>query len=338
MPAPAFAIRLTPRRNGRQALAAVAAVAAGAVALALWAASDYATNYAEQVVLGISTGSLFALVALSLVLVYRSTEVVNFAQGEMATLSAFIAWSLLQWLGDGPGAVWAVLGLTAGIAFAIGGAMELLLIRRVQHAPVLSAVVVTLGCFAIFNSFSSWRYGSAPKPFPTPFETGTVGLGEITVSHHTLGVIAVCFAVMALVGALFNWTKLGLAMRATAESATASRLMGIPANRMLTLGWGLSASVGGVAGVLVAHTLNLSPLMMFHVLLFALVAAVIGGLCSAPGALVGGILVGVAQNVLGVTELLGGTQLRTFWVFAFMLLILLVRPAGLFGRPVARRL
>ena len=324
--------------RGRRRLARGGLAVGGAAALLLWLLSGVGGSYAQQVVLRAASGSLFALVALSLVLVYRSTEVVNFAQGEMATLSAFVAWSLLQVFGESTWAVWAVLLLTALIAFAIGGLMQLLLIRRVAQRQVLHSVVVLLGALAFLNSVSSWRYGNEPKAFPTPFSTETVSLGAVTVNYHMLGVMALCVVVMACVFALFRYTQIGLAMRATAESETASRLLGVPAARMLTLGWGLSAAVGAVAGVLVAHTLDRSPLMMFHVLLLALAGAVIGGLRSPGGALLDGILVGVAHNLLGATELLGGTQLRLVWVFACMLLVLLIRPEGLFGRSPARRL
>ena len=329
---------LYPALGGRRFVIGTALVVVVVAGLLLWVLSGVASRYSQQVVLGISTGSLFGLVALALVLIYRSTGVVNFAQGEMATLSAFIAWSLLQRFGDSPAAVWAVMAITAGIAFVIGALMELLVVRRVEHRPALHAIVVVLGFFAIFNSVASWRYGNLPKPFPTPFSTGTVDLGTVTVTYHTVGVIGVGLAMTALMFALLQFTKLGLAMRATAENPAASRMMGIDTRRMLTLGWGLSAAVGAVAGVMVAHTLNLSPLLMVNVLIFAFAGAVVGGLTSPGGALLGGILVGVAQNVLGITDFLGGSQLRVFWAFAFILLVLVIRPNGLFGRPLARRL
>nr|AXL05971.1 ABC transporter permease [uncultured bacterium] len=316
-----------------------ALTAGGALALLVaWVASGWASNYSEQVVLGIASGSLFAILALAIVLVYRSTEVVNFAQGEMATFSTFVAWSLLQWVGERPIGVWLVLAMTVAIAFAMGAAMEMLIVRRVAHAPVLNTAVVALGFFTLFNSVSAWRYGNEPKPFPTPFSADTIELGAVTITYHTLGIIGVAVVVMGAMFALFQWTRLGLAMRATAEDPMAARLVGIRVGRMLTLGWALSAAVGAVAGVLIAHTLNLSPILMFNLLLFALAAAVVGGLTSPGGAVIGGLLIGIAQNVVGITDALGGSELRVFWAFALILLVLLVRPSGLFGRRRARRL
>lgn len=323
--------------GGRRFLIGALLTAAALVGLLLWIISGAASNYSQQVVVGISTGSLFGIVALALVLIYKSTEVVNFSQGEMAMFSTYIAWSLLQEFGESRGAIWLVLLLTMAIAFAMGALMEVLVMRRVQHAPVLNAVIITLGFFTFYNSIASWRYGNIPKPFPTPFATGTVSLADVTVGYHTLGTIGVSLVLVTLLYLLFQFTKVGLAMRATAEDPVASRLMGVPVGRMLTLGWGLSAAAGAVAGVLVAHTLGLSPIFMFGLLIFAFAGAVVGGLDSPGGAILGGIIVGVAQNILGITEFLGGSELRIVWAFGFILLVLLIKPSGLFGRHVVRR-
>lgn len=322
----------------RQYGAGAASVPIAIALLLLWVWSGVAPTYSQQVVLGLATGSLYALLALAIVLIYRSASVVNFAQGELATLSTFIAWSLLQRFGDRPAMVWVVLALTAAIAAALGAALYVLVMSRIPHGAVLRASVVVLGFFTIFSGFTNWRWGSTAKAFPSPFSTGTVSFGHVTVTVHTLGMMVVAGLVMALAYALFRHTRLGLAMRATAEDPLAAQLVGIQVGRMLMLGWALSTAVGAVAGVLIAHTLNLSPAMMFNVLLFALAAAVLGGLASPGGAVLGGLVVGVAQNVVGVTEALGGTELRLFWAFVLIIAVLLVRPQGLFGRSSVGRL
>lgn len=323
--------------GGPRFLLGVLAASLAVVLLLLWIVSGVTSNYSQQVVLGVSSGSLFGIMALALVLIYKSTEVINFSQGEMAMFSTYIAWALLQQFGESRAAVWLVLLLTMLIAFAMGALMEVLVIRRVRHAPVLNAVIITLGFFTIYNSLASWTWGNIPKPFPTPFSSDTVSVAHVTISYHTLGIMGLSLLLASVLYLLFQFTRLGLAMRATAEDLDTSRLMGVPVNLMLTLGWGLSAGVGAVAGVLVAHTLTLSPLLMFNLLIFAFAGAVIGGLDSPGGALLGGILVGVAQNVLGITDFLGGSQLRVAWAFAFILLVLLFLPSGLFGHRRLRR-
>ena len=316
----------------------VAVLVVALLALWLWLVSGWQPRYSRQVVLGLSSGSLYALLALAIVLIYRSTAVVNFAQGEMATFSTFIAWSLLQSFGDDTASVWLVTGLTLVIGFAIGAALELAVIRRIEHRSALNAAVIAIAIFLVFNSVTGWLYGGEPKPVPSLFGTGTATLGDVTVSVHTLGTIGASIAVMAAMFLVFRFTQLGLAMRAAAEDPVTARLMGVRVGRMLTLGWGLSSAVGALAGVLIAHSLNLSPILMFDILLFALAAAVLGGITSPAGAVLGGLLVGVAQNVLGVTDALGGTQLRLFWAFAFILLVLVARPSGMLAHGRARRL
>jgi branched-chain amino acid transport system permease protein len=293
--------------------------------------------FGEQVVSGLATGSIYALVALAIVLIYRSTDVVNFAQGEMAMFATFPMWSL--WLaGWEP---WQIILIGVALAAATGGFIERTVIRPVESAQPLAVVVVTLGLFVFLNSIASWIWaqGELPKTFPTPFSFDSVDLGFARVSEHSLGILGIGLVIMALLYLLFNQTKLGLAMRATAQNPTASRLMGINVGRMLTLGWALAAAVGGLAGMLIAPITFLYPAFMLGVLLYAFAAAVLGGLDSPPGAIVGGFAVGVAENLFGVYTPQDwlGAEMKLPMTLLLLVVVLLIRPAGLFGREHGRR-
>mgnify|MGYP005845046097 FL=1 len=297
--------------------------------------------FLDQVVAGMATGAIYGLVALGIVLIYRSTDVINFAQGEMALFVTFSGWSLIEagfpyWL------MFALVLLMAGI---LGVFIERTVIRPVEQAPVLNVVIVTLGLFVIFNSLTAfiWAQGELPKSFPaTPIgsELETFKLGFATLARHRVAVLIIATAVMLALYFLFNHTKFGLAMRATAQNPTAARLVGINVGNMLMLGWALSAIVGAVGGMLVAPILFLDTTTMFRVLLFAFAAAVLGGLDSPPGAMVGGFAIGIIQNVVGSFALgpvFFGPELSLPVALLVLVSILLVRPTGIFGRKTARR-
>ena len=293
--------------------------------------------FGEQVVSGLATGSIYALVALAIVLIYQSTDVVNFAQGEMAMFVTFIVWSLTLAGVD----IWVGLAIGVAIAAIMGAAIERLVVRPVAHASELNVVVVTLGMFILLNSVATWIWaqGELPKSFPTPFSFDSVDLGVARISEHRIGLLGISVGIMVLLFLLFNYTKIGLAMRASAQNPLASRLMGIDVGRMLTLGWALSAAVGGLAGMLIAPITFLHPGFMLGVLLFAFAAAVLGGLNSPPGAIVGGFFIGVAENLLGTytpKEWLG-PEMSLPLTLLLLVLVLLIRPTGLFGKRAVRR-
>ena len=291
-------------------------------------------EFVQQVATGLSTGSVYAVVALAIVLIYRSTSVVNFAQGEMAMFSTFIAWSFLTRMD-----FWPAFFLALLVSAFMGAMLERVVLRPVEEAPVLNSVIVTLGLFTIFNSVALWRWGGVPKPFPSPevFRGAPLTLGPATISRLNIGIFCMSLVIVVILFFLLNYTKVGLAMRGTAQNPGAARLVGIRVGRMLTLGWALSAAVGGVAGILLAPILALQPSMMFGVLIFAFAAAVLGGLESLPGAIVGGLTLGVVQNLAGtyVTPHTGSIDITM--AFAVIVLVLVVRPTGLFGRRVLRR-
>jgi branched-chain amino acid transport system permease protein len=298
------------------------------------------SQFIQTVATGLSMGSVYAVVALAIVLIYRSTGVLNFAQGEMAMFSTFIGWSMIVYFGAWSLPLnmnyWLPFFLAVVIAGFIGGAVERVILRPVEEAPVLNSVIVTLGLFTLFNTVAIWRYGGIAKPFPSPsfFRGSALSAGPIVISRLNIGVFCMSVLIMALLYLFLNRTKLGLAMRAAAENRVACRMVGVPAGRMLTLGWAFAAAVGAMAGMLVAPIVFLSPNMMFATLIFAFAAAVLGGLQSLPGAIVGGLLLGIIQNMAGTYI---GSEIDITAAFFVIVLVLLVRPTGLLGRRVVRR-
>jgi branched-chain amino acid transport system permease protein len=292
------------------------------------------TQLAQQTVIGLSNGGLWALLALALVLIYRSTGVVNFAQGEMAMFSTFIAWSLIH---HGL-SYWEAFFLTLAISFAGGVALERAVIRPVERAPVLTVVIVTLGLFFLVDGAAKWIWSSETRTLPNAFSTRPITVAGVAFSIQDLGNIAVSLGVVALLAVLFQFTKLGLALRAAAVNPEESRLLGIRVSWMLALGWGLAAAMGAVSGLLTAPALgSFDQNLMQPVLLYAFAGAVLGGIASPFGAVVGTLLLGVFVNLIGTYVNWIGTELRLPVALAVILGVLLVRPAGLFGRASLRR-
>jgi len=290
-------------------------------------------NFLQQVVSGLASGGIYGSLALALALIYRSTGVLNFAQGEMATLSAFVCWALM----DGGVAFWPAFAATLVLSFAGGVVVETVFVRPVERAPTLAVVILTIGLLIAINGLTTWIWGGAAKQFKGPFSTAPIDVGGVRFSKQDLGVIAVSVIVIVLVGLLFSRTKLGLGLRAAAVNPEEARLVGIRVPWMLALGWGLAAVLGAVAGVMAAPSLFLEPNMMQTVLLYAFAAAVLGGMESPVGAVVGGLLLGVLLNLLGTYVHWIGGQLRLATALAVILGVLLVRPSGLFGRAAVQR-
>ena len=289
--------------------------------------------FIQQVVSGLATGGIYASLALALVMIYQATEVVNFAQGEMAMFSTYLAWSLLQ--AGLP--YWVTFFATVAIAFVGGLLIERVVIRPVENAPILTIVIVTLGLLVILNSVAGWIYSYIQKPFPSPFPSKPIQLGNIFFGAHDVGEISVTLIVLLLLFLFFRHTTLGLAMRAAAQNPVSSRLCGIRVSWMLGLGWGLAAAFGAIAGMMVAPVVFLDPNMMGGIQLYAFAAATVGGFTSPLGAVVGGLLVGVTENLVGTYVSFIGTELKLTVALAMIIIVLLVRPTGLFGRTRVRR-
>lgn len=284
-------------------------------------------RFAQQLVDGISAGAIYAALALSLVLIFRTTSLVNFAQGELALLSTFVAWQLHAW---GLPLATCIAG-TVAVSFVAGAAVERTLIRRLERHDHLAAVIVTLGLYLVIDGLVRVIWSADVKRFPSIFPSGLLELGPARLSWQSLGVLAVLAAVVGTLALLLYRTRVGLAMRAAADRPDACALVGISPQRMFMLGWGLAAALGALAGCLVAPQLFLSPDMMAGALIYAFAAAVLGGLDSPLGAIVGGLTIGVVENLAGSYVDWIGPDLKVLVGFATILLILLVRPQGLFG-------
>jgi len=289
--------------------------------------------FIQQVVSGLATGGIYASQALALVMIYQATDVVNFAQGEMAMFSTYLAWSLLQ--AGLP--YWVTFFATVAIAFVGGLLIERVVIRPVENAPILTIVIVNLGLLVILNSVAGWIYSYIQKPFPSPFPSKPIQMGNIFFGAHDVGEISVTLIVLLLLFLFFRFTTLGLAMRAAAQNPVSSRLCGIRVSWMLALGWGLASAFGAIAGMMVAPVVFLDPNMMSGIQLYAFAAATVGGFTSPVGAVVGGLLVGVTENLVGTYVSFIGTELKLTVALAMIIIVLLVRPTGLFGRTTVRR-
>jgi branched-chain amino acid transport system permease protein len=284
----------------------------------------------HQVLAGLATGGIYASLALALVMIYKATHLVNFAQGEMAMFSTYLAWTML----DAGIGYWPTFFLTVLLAFVLGVVIERLVIRPVEHAPVFAIVVVFIALLLILNSVAGWIYSYTLKSFPSPFpQKPPFGLRYL--SAHELGAIGVTLVVLAALYAFFRFTPLGLAMRAVAQNPESSRLVGIRVGWMLALGWGLASAVGAVAGMMVAPIVYLDPNMMSGILLYAFAAAVLGGIDNPGGAVVGGFVVGVLENVLGAFVI--GNELKLSVALVLIIGVLIVWPSGLFGKVHVRR-
>lgn len=287
----------------------------------------------QQIIIGMAMGSVYASLGLALVLIFRSTGVVNFAQGEMATFFAYISWTLIVAAGI---PYWVGIGIAIALSFLLGLGAESAVIRRLAQHSELAVVIGTLGLFLFFNGLDLSIWQGVPKDFPAPFGRGVLRLGTLFVSVQHVGVLGVSLVFMLIIYIFFRFTKIGLALEASTLNPTAARLMGIDVDRMLMLGWGLASVLGSVAGILTADLLLLEPNMMAGTILFSFAAIALGGVTSAVGAVVGGILVGVLQSAVG-TAILGGTSLRTPLAFLVIVLVLAFRPNGLFGRVTVTR-
>jgi len=283
----------------------------------------------QQIFSGLAAGAIYASLALALVMIYRATDLVNFAQGDMAMFSTYIAWTLV----NAGTPFWAAFLITLVASFLGGMAIERIVIRPVENAPVLAAVVVTIGLLLIFNSLAGWIFTYTLQEFPSPFPDRTL-FGALMTTRD-LGVIGVTLGMLVLLFAFFRFTTIGLAMRAAAQNPQSALLCGIPVGRMLAIGWGLAAAVGATAGIMVAPVLFLDPNMMGGVFLYAFTGALLGGITSPVGAVVGGLVVGVTENLVG-TYLIA-SQLKLTVALALIVLVLLFRPNGLFGTAIVRR-
>ena len=282
----------------------------------------------HQLLSGLANGGIYASVALALVMIFQSTHHINFAQGEQGMFSAYVALTLIQ--AGFP--YWAAFLLALGFAFVSGAAIERIIIRPFERAPVLSVVIVFLGLLFVINSLAGWLFTYNVQSFPSPFPAG---LGNRFLSAHEIGMVAVTLVTLLLIFLFFRYTSLGLAMRAAAQNPDASRLVGVRVTWMLALGWGLAGAIGAIAAIMAAPIVYIEPNMMGGILLYGFAAALLGGINNPWGAAVGGFIVGVIENLAGAYVV--GTELKLSVALIIIIVVLVTRPAGLFGRTIVTR-
>jgi branched-chain amino acid transport system permease protein len=284
------------------------------------------------VLAGLATGAIYATMALAVVMIYQAIDHLNFAQGEMAMFSTFLAWQIMQW--GVP--YWGAFAAAVALSFVGGVAIERVLFRPIHNAPILSQLVAFIALFSILNSSAGEIWDFTIKTFPTPFGTRPF-LGSSLISTHQAGMIGVTLAMLGLLYLFFRGSRLGLAMRAAAANPESARLVGIRVGWMIALGWGMSAAIGAVAGMLIAPVVFLEPNMMLGVLLYGFAGAVLGGLSSPGGAVFGGFAVGVIENLAGTFIPYIGREMKLTIALVVIVAVLMVRPAGIFGRVVVSR-
>jgi branched-chain amino acid transport system permease protein len=295
-------------------------------------------QFFQALTTGLADGSIYASLALALVLIYKATEVINFAQGEMAMFTTYIAYALYTHPHFGHKlSYWPAFFVTLVIAFMFGVGLQRVVIKPLEHASVLTVVMATIALLVILNGLAAWIWSPELKFFPSPFPTSTWVIGGVHISKQDTGVFGVTLACVVVLWLFFRFTTLGLAMRAGAVNPGAARLLGVRTSWLLALGWGFAAVLGAVSGMMSAPTNFLSPSMMQSVLIFAFAGAILGGLESPVGAVVGGLGLGVLLSMLGTYVHAVTPELRLPVALLILLVVLLVRPAGIFGRVMVRR-
>jgi branched-chain amino acid transport system permease protein len=290
-------------------------------------------TFVQLTVDGLSTGSVYAAIALAIVLVHSATGLINFAQGGLAVLAAYVAWVLTN------RGVPLVLAIAASIlfSFVLGAVVERYLMRRFERGDPDTAVVVTVGLLTLITGIAGWLWSYNNQQFPSLFPLDTVSLLGVSISIRSIGTTVVIIVVMLALQGLFVGTKLGLALRAVAINPQSAAFSGLPVERLLMVGWGLAAALGAVAGALVAPQLTLTPGMLDTTLVYALAAVILGGLTSPVGVVVAAWLIGVLENLAAVYVGFIGFDLKVAVPFILIFVVLVVRPQGLFGRKTVVR-
>jgi branched-chain amino acid transport system permease protein len=288
--------------------------------------------FLQLIVSGISIGSIYALVALAMVIIYKTSEVPNFAQGEMAMISTFVAFMLLASYGQP-----FVISFSGALLFAIGLGvfLEFVFLRRAKKPNVLSLILITLGFEMMIYGVASWKWGAEQQSFPFPVsDYDIVSLGPAVVSYLNIVTLVVALVLMLILFLFFRYTKVGIAMKATQQNMMAARINGIRANRILSITWGMSSLIGAVAGIMLAPIATLDPNLMLDPLLKGFASAVLGGMTTLVGSVIGGYILGIIETLFGGYISL---QFKSIVAFLIIVLVLCFRPSGLFAKHYVRR-
>ena len=288
--------------------------------------------FLQLLVSGLSFGSLYALIALAMVIIYKTSEVPNFGQGEMAMLSTFVAFTLLV-TNEYSFAV----SFIGALAFAavLGIFLEFVFLRRAKDPNILSLILITLGFQMILYGVASWKWGADQKDLPFPVsDFDVIHLGSAVISYLNIATLLITLSLMFVLFLFFKYTKVGIAMKATQQNPTAARINGIRTNRILSLTWAMSSVIGAVAGILLAPIATLDPNLMLEPLLKGFSAAVLGGMTTLVGAALGGYILGIIENLFGGYVSL---EFKSIVAFGIIVLVLCFKPSGLFAKHYVRK-
>lgn len=293
---------------------------------------DGIATFSQVIFSGIAAGAVYALIGLAMVTIYRTTEVLNFAQGDMAMSTTFVALSLM--MGGGVG-FFPALGLTLIFAALLGAFMEFAFLRRAKEPNVLGLIIITLGIEMIVFGFASWKWGGDPREFTTPISPyDAYVVGGVIMSHLELVTIATAVVVIAGIFLFLNLTRAGLAMKATQQNRDVARLMGVRVRRVEMLAWAIASVVGTIAGLLVGPAATVEPYMMWDPMMKGFAAGVLGGMTSLPGAALGGAIIGIVENLFGFYV---STAFKSVVPFAAILIMLTIKPSGLLARHYVKK-
>ena len=281
---------------------------------------------------GLSVGMIYAAIGLSLVLIWRATRILNYAQGGMAMFTTYLAFEVINHTGS----YWAGFAAALVAGLLLGGLIERVVIRPVENKPPLNAIIVTIGLLIFLEGLAGVIYGGQYRSFPAAFSINGlhVGSAALGISANDVFVAVAVLIAALLLAVLFRYTAVGLRLRAAAFSPSVSRLLGVRVGRMLILGWALAGLIGALAGVLVSPSTFLYPNSMDAIFVLGFTAAVIGGLDSPAGAVAGGLILGVVLSYVGGYL---GSDLVPLFGLAALVVVLMIRPEGLFSAPAARQ-
>lgn len=286
----------------------------------------------SQIVNGLATGSIYGLFALAIVIIYQASAIINFSQAELGMLSTYCAWALIE--AGFP--YWPAFVITLAIAFIIGVLLQRTAIQPIESAPLMTQLMVNIGLTQILNALAGWIFLYNIKTFPSPFSTKPIQIGHLQFAAQDVGIFGIGFILLILMFLFFEYTTMGIAMRGSSQNPSSARLSGVRVGWMLALGWGLSALIGAATGMLVAPILFLSPSMMSGIGLYAFAAAVLGGLNSPGGAVLGGVIMGIIENLVG-TYIPALADIKLVVALLILVLVLLFKPTGLLGKPVVEK-
>ena len=288
--------------------------------------------FLQLLISGLSFGSLYALIALAMVIIYKTSEVPNFSQGEMAMISTFVAYALFESFGQS-----FAISFVGALVFAavLGAFLEFVFLRRAKDPNILSLILITLGFEMILYGFAGWKWGADQRDLPFPVsDFDTINVGPAVLSYLNIATLLITLALMFLLFLFFKYTKVGIAMKATQQNAIAARINGIRTNRILSITWALSSLIGAVAGILLAPIATLDPNLMLDPLLKGFASAVLGGMTSLVGAALGGYILGIIENLFGGYV---SVEFKSVVAFVVIVLVLCFRPSGLIARHYVRK-